>query len=151
MKLTSSTFEDGTTIPQEYGYNYGNKSPPLKIENIPKNTKSLVLIMDDPDAERAVGKIWVHWVLWNITPETELIPENSIPKYSTQGKNDFQELGYGGPSPPDREHTYFFKLYALSNILDLNEGSSKQDVENYLKDNILEQCVLRGKFSPQLN
>jgi Raf kinase inhibitor-like YbhB/YbcL family protein len=149
MKLLSSAFVDGSTIPKKYGYKFDNINPPLKIENIPENTKSLVLIMDDPDALPAVGKIWVHWIIWNILPNITEIPENSIPIDSVEGLTDFGKIGYGGPSPPDKEHTYFFKLYAINKKLDLIEGTSKNDIENAIKENIIEQCFLKGKFSPQ--
>ena len=149
MKLTSTAFNDDSTIPKKYGYNYQNVNPPLKIENIPDETKSLVLIMDDPDALTAVGKIWVHWTLWNLSPDTSNIQENVIPDNCIQGINDFGENGYGGPAPPDKEHTYYFRLYAINKILDLSPESSKKDIENQLQQTILEECILTGKYSPQ--
>jgi Raf kinase inhibitor-like YbhB/YbcL family protein len=149
MKLTSTAFNDGSTIPKKYGYNYQNVNPPLKIENIPDETKSLVLIMDDPDALTAVGKIWVHWTLWNLSPDTSNIQGNVIPDNCIQGINDFGENGYGGPAPPDKEHTYYFRLYAINKILDLSPESSKKDIENQLQQTILEECILTGKYSPQ--
>jgi Raf kinase inhibitor-like YbhB/YbcL family protein len=149
MKLTSPAFNDGSIIPKKYGYNYQNVNPPLKIENIPDETKSLVLIMDDPDALTAVGKIWVHWTLWNISPQTLEIDENSIPKNCIEGLTDFGEIGYGGPAPPDKEHTYIFKLYALDSILDISKNSTKPDVENVIKNHIITEAKLTGKYSPQ--
>ena len=113
LTLSSDAFSDGEVIPRKYGYKNGNYSPPLKISGVPENTVSLVLIMDDPDAMKAVGKVWVHWVLWNISPQITEFQENSIPSGSIEGKTDFGENGYGGPAPPDKEHTYIFKLYAL--------------------------------------
>ena len=77
--LESEAFVNGGVIPRKYGYKNGNQSPPLKISGIPENTSSLALIMDDPDAMGAVGKVWVHWVLWNINPNTTALKENSIP------------------------------------------------------------------------
>jgi len=148
MILSSTAFENGGTIPQKYGYNHGNHSIPLTISEIPKGTKSLALIMDDPDAMRAVGKVWVHWVLWNISPDTKEIPENSIPENSIEGKTDFDEIGYGGPAPPDREHTYIFKLYALDTILNLKQDSTKTEVEKLMKKHILMNVKLEGKFAP---
>ena len=94
------------------------KVPPLKISGVPENTSSLALIMDDPDAMGAVGKVWVHWVLWNIDPSVIELKENSIPSDCLEGETDFGEIGYGGPAPPDKEHTYIFKLYALDQKLD---------------------------------
>ena len=149
MKLTSSAFKDNSTIPKKYGFKHGNISPPLEIDDIPKNTKSLVLIMDDPDAIGAVGKIWTHWILCNISPNSTNIPENSIPENSNQGITDFGKIGYGGPAPPDKEHTYFFKLFALDRILEPCEGISKIEIENKIQNKIIEECVLKGKYSPQ--
>src|SRR3990172_8054635 len=123
--LESSAFKNGKEIPKKYGYKTTNINPPLKIKGVPQNTESLVIIMDDPDAMGAVGKIWVHWVIWNIEPNTTEIKENSIPPGSIEGKTDFGEIGYGGPAPPDKEHTYIFKLFALKTKLDLKKGSTK--------------------------
>ena len=148
MKLESSAFENGKVIPRKYGYKTENLSPPLQISKIPEGTKSLVLIMDDPDAMGAVGKVWVHWVLWNISPDTKEFSENSIPENSIEGKTDFDEIGYGGPAPPDKEHTYIFKLYALDIILNLKQGSTKAQVEKSMKNNILIETKLKGKFAP---
>jgi len=148
MILSSSAFENGGTIPRKYGYKNGNPSIPLIISEIPDGTKSLVLIMDDPDAMGAVGKVWVHWVLWNISPDTKEIPENSIPENSIEGKTDFNEIGYGGPAPPDKEHTYIFKLYALDTLLSLKQGSTKTEVEENMKNHILVETSFLGKFAP---
>ena len=148
MKLESYAFENCKVIPRKYGYKIENLSPPLQISEIPEGTKSLVLIMDDPDAMVAVGKVWVHWVLWNISPNTKEIHENTIPKDSIEGKNDFDVIGYGGPAPPDKEHTYIFKLYALNETLTLKQGSTKTDVEKSIKNNILDETKLEGKFAP---
>ena len=149
MKLTSSAFKNDSIIPKKYGYKHGNISPPLKIENIPEGTKSLVLIMDDPDAMAAVGKVWSHWIIWNISPNVSEIPENSIPENCIQGETDFGEIGYGGPAPPDKEHRYVFKLYAIKSILPNLQGSSIDEIENSIQDKILEKTELYGKFSPQ--
>ena len=149
MILTSSVFENGGTIPQKYGYKNKNLSIPLKISETPEGTKSLVLIMDDPDAMSVVGKVWVHWVLWNISPKTKEIIENSIPENSIEGKTDFDEIGYGGPAPPDKEHTYIFKLYALDIFLDLKQGSTKVEVEESMTEHIIAEEKLEGKFAPQ--
>ena len=148
MILTSSAFENGGTIPQKYGYKNNNLSIPLKISEIPEGTKSLALIMDDPDAMGAVGKVWVHWVLWNISPNTKEIIENSIPIDSVEGKTDFDEIGYGGPAPPDKEHTYIFKLYALDTILNLKQGSTKTELEESIREHIITEEKLEGKFAP---
>ena len=148
MKLKSPAFENGKVIPRKYGYKTENFSPPLQISEIPEGTKSLVLIVDDPDAMGAVGKVWVHWVLWNISPNTKEISENSIPNNSIEGKTDFDEVGYGGPAPPDKEHTYIFKLYALNETLNLKKDSTKEEIEKSMKQYILDEVKLEGKFAP---
>ena len=146
--LSSTAFENEGIIPRKYGYKNGNFSPPLEISNVPEETKSLALIMDDPDAMGAVGKIWVHWILWNIDPNTKKIVENSIPANSIEGKTDFGEIGYGGPAPPDKEHTYIFKLYALDTKLSLEKGSTKIELENSMKNHIIDEAKLKGKYAP---
>ena len=148
MILESLAFKNGGNIPRKYGYKNGNLSVPLKISKVPEEIKSLVLIMDDPDAMGAVGKVWVHWVLWNISPNTQEIIENSIPLNSIEGKTDFNEIGYGGPAPPDKEHTYIFKLYALDTELNLKQGSTKVDVEKSMKNRIIAETKLEGKYAP---
>ncbi|MHA7646398.1 YbhB/YbcL family Raf kinase inhibitor-like protein [Nitrosopumilus sp. S4] len=149
LTLESDAFENGQVIPKKFGYKHGNHSPPLKIKGVPENTSSLALIMDDPDAMGAVGKVWVHWVLWNIEPTSLEIQENSTPKNSIEGKTDFGEIGYGGPAPPDKEHTYIFKLYALDTKLDLKEGSPKSELENSMKNHIIAETKLQGRYAPQ--
>ncbi|MCE2506877.1 MAG: YbhB/YbcL family Raf kinase inhibitor-like protein [Nitrosopumilaceae archaeon] len=149
MKLESPSFKNGEVIPKKFGYKNGNISPSLTISDIPESTKSLALIMDDPDAMGAVGKVWVHWVLWNISKDVQTINENSIPEKSIEGETDFGEIGYGGPAPPDKEHTYIFKLYALDTNLDLTKGSTKTELENSMKDHIVAETRLTGKYAPQ--
>ena len=142
LELTSSAFEDGGEIPRECGYKNGNKVPPLTVSGIPEGTKSLALIMDDPDAMEPAGKVWVHWVAWNIDPtKTELAK-------STEGMTDFGEVGYGGPAPPDKRHTYVFKLYALDSELDLPDKSTKADVEKAMEGHIVDQATLTGTYAP---
>jgi len=149
MKLESSSFENDGIIPKKFGYKNGNISPSLIISEVPESAKSLALIMDDPDAMGAVGKVWVHWVLWNIPKEIKKIDENTIPENSIEGETDFGEIGYGGPAPPDKEHTYIFKLYALDTQITLKQNSTKMDLENSMKGHIVSEAQLRGKYSPQ--
>ena len=148
MILESPAFKNRETIPRKYGYKNENFSIPLKISQVPDGTKSLVLIMDDPDAMGAVGKVWVHWILWNIPPNIKEIEENSIPQGSIEGKTDFDEIGYGGPAPPDKEHLYIFKLYALDVELNLEKNSTKTDLEESMKNHILIEAKLEGKYDP---
>ncbi len=146
--LESEAFDSGGVIPRKYGYENGNQSPPLKIMDVPENTSSLALIMDDPDAMGAVGKVWVHWVLWNIEPSVVELKENSVPSDCLEGETDFGEIGYGGPAPPDKEHTYIFKLYALDQKLDVDKGSTKKQIEEAMKNHIISETRLEGKYSP---
>ncbi len=148
FKLESPAFKDGTKIPRKYGYKEQNVSPPLNMGGAPPGTKSLALIMDDPDAMAPAGKVWDHWVIWNIAPDTEQIEEGTVPEGATEGKNDYGEIGYGGPAPPDREHTYVFELYALDVVLDLEEGATKDRLKSTLKGHTLEKTVLRGTYAP---
>ena len=143
LQLTTPAFSDGDEIPRECGYKNGNEAPPLAINGIPEGTKSLTLIMDDPDAMGAVGKVWVHWIVWNIDPTaTESLQD------ATEGMTDFGEVGYGGPAPPDKRHTYVFKLYALDCELDLPNESTKTDLEKAMEGHIIEQTQLTGTYAP---
>ena len=148
MILQSSSFQEGQEIPKKYGYKNGNTSPPLTIKQIPPQTKSLVLIMDDPDAMGAVGKLWIHWVIWNIDPQELEIDEGTIPENAVEGSTDFGQIGYGGPAPPDKRHTYVFKIYALNSKLDLKRGATKKQVEEAMQDHIISQTSLSGTFAP---
>ena len=167
-------------LPRKFGYKNGNISTPLAISGIPAEAKSLALIMDDPDAMGAVGKVWVHWVFWNIptiqrsrdTPEgremmKQFYKDNAKGMMfasgkhleelnrdfrhwtgATEGMTDFDEEGYGGPAPPDKRHTYVFKLYALDSRLDLPEGSTKSELEKAMEGHIIEQATLTGTYAP---
>ena len=149
LKLTSSAFEDDGEIPRQFGYKNGNEEPPLTISGTPEGTKSLALIMDDPDAMGAVGKVWVHWVVWNINHDTtDIDKKTGMPSLNVEGMTDFGEVGYGGPAPPDKRHTYVFKLYALDSILDLPEGSTKSELEKAMEGHIIEQTTLTGTYAP---
>ena len=142
LQLTSSAFSYGDEIPRQFGYKNGNEEPPLTINGIPEGTESLALIMDDPDAMGAVGKVWVHWVVWNINPDTKRFND------ALEGMTDFGEVGYGGPAPPDKRHTYVFKLYALDTKLDLSNESTKADLEKAMEGHIIEQATLTGTYAP---
>ena len=146
LKLTSTAFEDGGEIPRIFGYKNGNKHPTLFVSDMPEGTEYLALIMDDPDAMGAVGKVWVHWVVWNIWPvsNTGVVDYNQ----ASEGMTDFGEVGYGGPAPPDKRHTYIFKLYALDIKLDLPNESTKADVEKAMEGHIIEQATLTVTYAP---
>jgi len=131
LDITSPAFKHLKKIPSKYTCDGENVNPPLSINNIPKETKSMVVIMDDPDAP--VGA-WDHWVVWDIKPKKE-IKENSIP--GTEGINSFQNHHYKGPCPPSGSHRYFFKVYALDKELGLHPYSKKKEVEKAMVDHIL--------------
>ena len=146
--ISSFDFSDGGEIPKECGYKNGNKVPHLAVFGVPEGTRFLALIMDDPDAMGAVGKVWVHWVVWNIDPTKEFITGNPQESKFVEGMTDFGEVGFGGPAPPDKRHTYVFKLYALDTRLDLPDKSTKADVEKVMEGHIIEQATLTGTYAP---
>lgn len=139
-----SIFSSGGRIPKEYTCDGKNVNPPLDFAGIPENAGSLVLIVDDPDSPSG---IWSHWLLFDISPETKKIDENSAPQGSIEGRNDFGNIGYGGPCPHSGIHRYQFKLFALDTRLNLREGSSKEDIENAMKGHALARAVLTGTYS----
>lgn len=149
MKLTSTAFAEGETIPKQHTGDGKDVSPPLQWSDVPAGTKSFALICDDPDAP--VGT-WVHWVLFNVPADRTELPEG-VPASKTvlgdarQGTNDFKKIGYGGPAPPrGKPHRYFFRLYALDTTLDLTESATKKDVEAAMKGHILAEGKLMGKY-----
>jgi Raf kinase inhibitor-like YbhB/YbcL family protein len=141
LKLTSTVFENNGMIPEIYTCDGDDINPPLTIEGIPKEAKSLVLIVDDPDAPAGT---WDHWVVWNI-PIIDEIEEDSVP--GMQGLNSFGKHDYGGPCPPSGTHRYMFKLYALDVELDLEEDANKADVEKAMQGHIIDSTTLIGKYS----
>ena len=146
LTLTSPAFDDGERIPEKYGYEAENVNPPLETENVPDGVESLALIVDDPDAVEPAGKVWDHWVVWNIPPEMTTIPEDWSPSDATEGTNDYGTVGYGGPNPPDREHRYRFKLSALDTTLDLPSETDAEALESAMDAHVLEQTQLDGTY-----
>ena len=144
MKLSSPEFENDERMPEKVGYTKENINPELHISEIPEETVTLVLIMDDPDAMEPAGKIWDHWVQYDIEPTKTKIEEGENP--GTSGVTDFRDTGYGGPNPPDGEHTYIFRIYALDSELGLPKGASKEDVENAMEEYIIEEAELKGRY-----
>ena len=137
LSIISTDFEEGGEIPKNCGYKHGNKKPELDFMGMENEPFPWAMIMDDPDAMAAVGKVWVHWLEYGNT-------DDSV----TEGKNDFGEIGYGGPAPPDGRHTYVFKLYELDTDLDLKEGFSKQELEDVMKGHIIAEAKLTGTYAP---
>ena len=148
MKLTSSAFNNGETIPQKYGRDFENINPPLSIAEVPAEAKSLVLFLEDPDLPKSAPvEVWDHWIVFNMpTSLTEIQEAWSVE--GVRGKGTRGELSYGGPRPPDREHRYFFTIYALDKILDLAEGASKQEIIEAMSEHVLDQAELMGLFAP---
>ncbi len=143
FKISSPAFSQNDRIPARYTCDSSNINPPLNIEGIPVTSRSLALIVDDPDAP--VGT-WVHWVVWNIGSGIAGIKENSVPENGVQGINDFRKHEYGGPCPPWGQHRYFFKLYALDTVLNISTDSKKADLEKAMKGHIVAQAELVGLY-----
>jgi Raf kinase inhibitor-like YbhB/YbcL family protein len=150
IQLTSPAFSEGGTIPKIYTCDADNVSPALSWSGIPKETKSIALIVDDPDAPAGT---FVHWVIYDIPPTRLDLPQGIdktgiVTDIGTQGNNDFRKLGYGGPCPPKGPaHRYFFKLYALDIKLNLKSGATKPDLEKAMRGHILAHGQLIGKYS----
>lgn len=143
MKITSLAFENNTMIPAKYTCDGENISPPLSFSEIPEDAKSLVLIVDDPDAP---GGTWTHWLVFNIDPKANGIAENSVPKDGIEGMTSFGKKGYGGACPPSGTHRYFFKLYALDTSLNLN-NPDKLKLEEEMQNHVLDKAELAGLYS----
>ncbi len=146
LKISSTAFSNNGNIPSKYTCDGSDINPPLLIEDVPQGAKSLVLITDDPDAPMGT---WVHWVVWNISPQTRVIKENDTPPGASSGLNDFRKKSYGGPCPPSGTHRYFFKLYALDTALDLPAGAKKADVEKAMKGHIISRTQVIGLYKRQ--
>jgi len=149
IKVTSTAFEEGEMIPAKHTCDEEDISPPLAWDSIPEGTKTLALICDDPDAPMGT---WVHWVLFNLPPDINELPENIPPEEelesgAKQGTNDFRRIGYGGPCPPGGTHRYYFKLYALDAELDLEAGARKPQLLEAMEGHILAEGQLMGRYS----
>ncbi|MAH51712.1 YbhB/YbcL family Raf kinase inhibitor-like protein [Candidatus Pacearchaeota archaeon] len=144
MKITSPAFQQNEKIPSKYTCDGPNFSPPLTISNIPSQAKTIALIVDDPDAPT---KTWVHWVVFNIPVPSEAVEISEAGSPGISGGNDFGTTGYGGPCPPSGTHHYFFKAFALDTQLDLQEGATKQQVENAMQSHVLDNSELVGLYS----
>ncbi len=148
LKVTSTNFDAGGMIPMKYTCDGIDISPHIAWDSVPQGTKSLALICDDPDAPM---KTWVHWVIYNIPPDqTELAenipPQKTLPTGALQGINDFRKIGYGGPCPPGGTHRYYFKLYALDTMLNLEPGATKDQLLKAMEGHILDSGELMGKY-----
>jgi Raf kinase inhibitor-like YbhB/YbcL family protein len=148
--LTTKAFPNGGEIPRKYTCSGENVSPALDWTEVPRQARSLALIVDDPDAPAGT---WTHWIMWNIPVQGASLPEavsptqESLPSGARQGKNDFGRIGYGGPCPPPgRPHRYFFRLYAVGALLNLKAGASRSELESALNPHILGRAEWMGMF-----
>jgi Raf kinase inhibitor-like YbhB/YbcL family protein len=148
LELTSPAFANGDSIPDKYGYTAENVNPPLELGGVPEESNSLALILDDPDAVEPAGKVWDHWAVWNIDPTMSTIPEDWNAAGAVQGRNDYGEQGYGGPNPPDREHTYRFRLFALDRRLDLDTSTTTDQLESAMDGAVLDETQLNATYAP---
>jgi Raf kinase inhibitor-like YbhB/YbcL family protein len=146
MRIASPLFKEGETIPPKYTCEGANVSPPLKFIDVPEKAKSLVLLVEDPDAE---AKPWVHWLVFNIPATVSGFDEDSIAKGSTEGICNGNTFGYEGPCPPSGEHNYLFKLYALDVKLSIPDSSDRKSVLNEIKNHVIAEAILTGRYRSQ--
>jgi Raf kinase inhibitor-like YbhB/YbcL family protein len=142
MQISSPAFGENQTIPAKYTCDGAETSPPLHIAGVPAPARSLVLVVDDPDAP---GGTFDHWLLFDIPPQTTDLAEGKA-AVGRSGTNGFGRTGYGGPCPPDREHRYFFRLYALDQELNLRQGVSRDDLEKAMQGHIMAQAQLMARY-----
>ena len=149
FEIASTAFSNGGMIPKKFTCDGPDVSPPLRWTGALAATQSFALIMHDPDAP--VG-IWVHWVLYNLPPNTTELPEGvekqeQLANGATQGRNDFRRIGYGGPCPPPgMPHRYYFKLYALDTKLSLKAGATNPELERAIKSHVLGESEVVGRY-----
>ena len=143
MKIASSAFQEGGNIPKKFTCDGSNTSPPLQITGVPSEARSLVLIVDDPDAPSG---LFTHWLIWNIPPQISSISEGSAPK-GVHGTNDFGKSDYKGPCPPPGTHRYSFKVFALDRELELRGGAKRSQVDAAMKGHVIAQGELMGRYA----
>jgi len=144
MRLTSPAFADGQTIPEKYTCDGENLSPPLVIENVPAEAKSLALVVDDPDAPHGT---FTHWMVWNLSPRQGRIEENAELRETVTGMNSWGHHNYQGPCPPSGTHHYQFRLYALKSTLDISGGSNREQLAEAMEQHIIAVAQLVGLYS----
>lgn len=155
LTLTSPAFQANQDMPSSTTCEGPNTSPALQWSNIPAGAKSLALIVDDPDAPdpKAPKMTWVHWLLYNLPPDSKGLPEavakKDLPAGTLEGTSDFKKTGYGGPCPPIGKHRYFFKLYALDTVLPDLKAPKKPELEKAMQGHILEKVELVGLYQKQ--
>ena len=146
MKITSDAFAANQSIPSVYTCDGSNISPVLEFTDVPSEAKSLVMLMDDPDVPKHLKPdgVFDHWVMYDIDPGTTVVPEDKFA--GILGNNGAGKLGYTGPCPPDREHRYFFKLYALDVKLGLPEGKTKSEILHLIEGHVIAEAELIGRY-----
>lgn len=147
MKILSPAFSHNDFIPKKFTCDGANINPALIFSEIPANAQSLVLIMEDPDVPKNIRSdgLWIHWMIWDMPIEVKEIQENSMPK-GIVGKNTSGTFSYSSPCPPDKEHRYFFKLYALDTILNLNPETNYENLKKAMESHILDKAELIGRY-----
>jgi len=143
ISISSQAFQAGGDIPAKFTCNGTNVSPELQISGVPNEAKSLVLIVDDPDAPRG---LFTHWIVWNIDPKTMRVSENSAPAGAVQGTSDFGKRNYGGPCPPSGTHRYFFKIFALDTKPELKPSARRAELDAAMRGHILAQGELMARY-----
>ncbi len=147
--ITSTAFEHNQTVPKKYTAFGENINPPFAFADLPPGTQSMVLIVDDPDVPASAGvPVWDHWVMFNIPANRLSIPEKAE-GIGIIGRNTRGGTAYTGPRPPDREHRYFFKLFALNTMLPLKAVATKQDVVAAMEGHIIDRAILVGRCAPE--
>jgi Raf kinase inhibitor-like YbhB/YbcL family protein len=144
MKISSPDFNEGGSIPSQFTCTGANVNPSLRISGVPAGAKSLVLIVDDPDAPSGT---WTHWLIWNLKPDLQEIASKSVPAGAVQGANDFHKSSYGGPCPPSGTHRYFFRLLALDTVLELPAGSNRKALDRAMSGHVAASAVYMGKYA----
>jgi len=146
MELTSPAFDHGQSIPATYTCDGADTSVPLTVAGVPDEARSLALIVDDTDAPAGT---WVHWLVWNVSPDTTTIAAGAVPDGAVEGVTSFGRAGYGGPCPPSGRHRYFWRLYALGTDLELGAHGTRADLETAMAGHVVAQTELMGVYTRQ--
>lgn len=144
MKITSTAFQENELIPRKYTCNGENINPKLEIEEILSETKSLAMVMIDPDSPSGN---FIHWLVWNIKPSTKIIEENSVPTGAVEGMTSWEKTGYGGPCPQTGEHRYIFRIYALDMVLNLDDKADINEFNKAIKGHVNDMGEYVGRYS----
>jgi len=144
MTISSPEFAGGQPMPAKSALKGANKSPQLLIGSVPLNAKTLVLIVDDPDAPAG---LWTHWLVWNIPASASVLAEGEVPHGAVEGKNSFGNARYDGPAPPSGTHRYFFHISALDTSLSLDRGASREELEASMKGHVVGSAKFFGTYS----